>query len=58
MELFSQTFIRSVQKLLDNCSVFCTIPVPKGKPLPLVDQIRKRKDIVLFEVTFIVVERF
>ena len=52
MELFSQSFCRTVQHLLDDHSntVFCTIPVAKGKPLPLVEQLRNRKDIILYQV--------
>ncbi|KAG7999957.1 Cancer-related nucleoside-triphosphatase, partial [Nibea albiflora] len=38
MELFSQSFIRSVRQTLDSssCTILGTIPIPKGKPLGLV----------------------
>ncbi|KAG9275022.1 cancer-related nucleoside-triphosphatase [Astyanax mexicanus] len=53
MELFSQAFIRAVRQALDNsaCSILGTIPVPKGKPLGLVEEIRARKDAKVFIVT-------
>ncbi|XP_053315615.1 cancer-related nucleoside-triphosphatase [Spea bombifrons] len=53
MELFSESFIRTVRKTLDcaGALVFGTIPVPKAKPLPLVDEIRKRQDVKVFHIT-------
>uniref|UniRef100_A0A3B4CS53 AAA+ ATPase domain-containing protein n=2 Tax=Pygocentrus nattereri TaxID=42514 RepID=A0A3B4CS53_PYGNA len=53
MELFSQEFIRAVRQTLDSstCSILGTIPVPKGKPLGLVEEIRARKDVKVFMVT-------
>ena len=52
MELFSQSFSRAVQGLLDSSrrTVLCTIPIPKGKPLGLVEHVRQRKDVVLYQV--------
>ncbi|KAM9316707.1 cancer-related nucleoside-triphosphatase [Gastrophryne carolinensis] len=53
MELFSQTFISLVQRVLssEKVVVLGTIPVPKGKPLPLVEDIRHRADVKVFTIT-------
>ncbi|XP_030628575.1 cancer-related nucleoside-triphosphatase [Chanos chanos] len=53
MELFSQAFIRAVRQTLDSssCSILGTIPIPKGKPLGLVEEVRGRKDVKVFMVT-------
>ncbi|CAH1264374.1 NTPCR [Branchiostoma lanceolatum] len=53
MEMFSQHFIQAVRIVLDSpgSTVLATIPVPKGRPLPLVEEIRRRKDTTLFTVT-------
>ncbi|XP_051508365.1 cancer-related nucleoside-triphosphatase isoform X1 [Myxocyprinus asiaticus] len=53
MELFSQPFIRAVRHTLDSssCSILGTIPVPKGKPLALVEEVRSRQDVKIFMVT-------
>lgn len=53
MELFSQSFIRSVRQTLDNCpcTVLGTIPVPKGRPLGLVEEVRSRTDVKVFIVS-------
>ncbi|KAM6916413.1 cancer-related nucleoside-triphosphatase [Xenentodon cancila] len=53
MELFSQSFIRAVRQTLDNapCTILCTIPVPKGKPLGLVEEVRSRRDVKVFTVS-------
>ncbi|XP_068183647.1 cancer-related nucleoside-triphosphatase [Antennarius striatus] len=53
MELFSQSFIRSVKKNLDSsiCTILGTIPVPKGKPLGLVEEVRSRSDVKVFTVS-------
>ena len=52
MEMFSVRFKQDVQKLLDapNTTVVATIPIRKGKPIPLVEDIRFRKDVQLFTV--------
>lgn len=52
MELFSQTFIQVVGKLLrqDRVTLFGTIPIQKGKPLSLVEEIRNRDDVRVFTV--------
>ncbi|XP_071392048.1 cancer-related nucleoside-triphosphatase isoform X2 [Centroberyx affinis] len=53
MELFSQSFIRAVRQTLDSsaCTVLGTIPVPKGKPLGLVEEVRCRRDVKVFTVS-------
>ncbi|KAM7409045.1 hypothetical protein PAMA_002655 [Pampus argenteus] len=53
MELFSQSFIRAVRQTLDSssCIVLGTIPIPKGKPLGLVEEVRSRRDVKLFTVS-------
>ncbi|XP_009889465.1 PREDICTED: cancer-related nucleoside-triphosphatase [Charadrius vociferus] len=53
MELFSQAFIQAVRQTLTGSGtvVLGTIPVPKGKPLDLVEEIRSRKDVKVFNVS-------
>uniref|UniRef100_A0A3Q2PDV7 Nucleoside-triphosphatase, cancer-related n=1 Tax=Fundulus heteroclitus TaxID=8078 RepID=A0A3Q2PDV7_FUNHE len=53
MELFSQPFIRAVRQTLDgsSCTVLGTIPVPKGKPLGVVEEVRSRRDVKVFTVS-------
>uniref|UniRef100_A0A3Q1GD52 Nucleoside-triphosphatase, cancer-related n=1 Tax=Acanthochromis polyacanthus TaxID=80966 RepID=A0A3Q1GD52_9TELE len=53
MELFSQSFIRAVRKTLDSssCTILGTIPIPKGKPLGLVEEVRSRRDVKVFTVS-------
>ncbi|KAM8954117.1 cancer-related nucleoside-triphosphatase isoform 2-T2 [Pelodytes ibericus] len=53
MELFSESFIHAVRKTLDcpGALIFGTIPVAKGKPLTLVEEIRNRQDVKIFNIT-------
>ncbi|XP_027727216.1 cancer-related nucleoside-triphosphatase-like isoform X2 [Vombatus ursinus] len=53
MELFSQTFIHAVRQTLSSPGtvILGTIPIPKGKPLTLVEEIRNRNDVKVFHVT-------
>lgn len=53
MELFSQPFIQAVRQTLSSPGmiVLGTIPVPKGKPLALVEEIRNRRDVKVFNVS-------
>ncbi|XP_055969547.1 cancer-related nucleoside-triphosphatase [Sorex fumeus] len=53
MELFSQPFIQTVHQILSTPGtvVLGTIPIPKGKPLALVEEIRNRNDVKVFTVT-------
>ncbi|NWI19009.1 NTPCR triphosphatase, partial [Crypturellus soui] len=55
MELFSQPFIQAVRQTLSNSGtvILGTIPIPKGKPLDLVEEIRSRKDVKVFNVSSI-----
>lgn len=53
MELFSQSFIQTVRQTLSSPGmvILGTIPIPKGKPLALVEEIRNRNDVKVFTVT-------
>ncbi|CAO2609368.1 Cancer-related nucleoside-triphosphatase [Lemmus lemmus] len=53
MELFSQPFIQAVRQMLSTPGtvVLGTIPVPKGKPLALVEEVRNRHDVKVFSVS-------
>uniref|UniRef100_UPI0037E7C634 cancer-related nucleoside-triphosphatase n=1 Tax=Semicossyphus pulcher TaxID=241346 RepID=UPI0037E7C634 len=53
MELFSQSFIRAVRQTLESssCTILGTIPIPKGKPLGLVEEVRSRRDVKVFTVS-------
>ncbi|XP_048387639.1 cancer-related nucleoside-triphosphatase isoform X2 [Stegostoma tigrinum] len=53
MELFSEPFIQSVRQILDGPggTILGTIPIPKGKPLELVEEIRSRKDVKIFNIS-------
>lgn len=53
MELFSQPFIQAVRQTLSSpgTTVLGTIPIPKGKPLALVEEIRNRNDVKVFSVS-------
>ena len=52
MELFSGQFSQAVQRVFDsNVTVIATIPVLRNKPIPLVQGLRERSNVKLFEVT-------
>ncbi|XP_033000178.1 cancer-related nucleoside-triphosphatase [Lacerta agilis] len=53
MELFSQSFIQAARQILigSGTVILGTIPVPKGKPLGLVEEIRSRKEVKVFNIT-------
>uniref|UniRef100_A0A3P9LXB7 Nucleoside-triphosphatase, cancer-related n=1 Tax=Oryzias latipes TaxID=8090 RepID=A0A3P9LXB7_ORYLA len=52
MELFSQSFVRAVSQTLDSpCVILGTIPVPRGRPLGLVEEVRSRRDVKVFHVS-------
>lgn len=53
MELFSQPFIQAVRQVLSTpgAVVLGTIPVARGKPLALVEEIRSRSDVTVFAVS-------
>ncbi|GFO21549.1 nucleoside-triphosphatase thep1 [Plakobranchus ocellatus] len=54
MELFSQSFIQAVRKLMShpNVTLVATIPVPKGRPIPFVEELRGKENSCLFEVIY------
>uniref|UniRef100_G1QPG8 Nucleoside-triphosphatase, cancer-related n=1 Tax=Nomascus leucogenys TaxID=61853 RepID=G1QPG8_NOMLE len=58
MELFSQPFIQAVRQTLSTPGtiILGTIPVPKGKPLALVEEIRNRKDVKVFNSPYCGIE--
>lgn len=53
MELFSPSFIQSVRSILNDKRSTClaTIPIPKGRPIPFVEEIRNRPDSKVFNVS-------
>ncbi|XP_064092388.1 cancer-related nucleoside-triphosphatase-like isoform X1 [Macrobrachium nipponense] len=53
MEMFSQKFVSGVRQVMGQSSstVLTTIPIPKGRPIPLVEEIRNRKDILLINLS-------
>ncbi|XP_069741136.1 cancer-related nucleoside-triphosphatase [Narcine bancroftii] len=53
MELFSERFVQAVRQILDTtgATILGTIPVPKGKSLCLVEDIRSRRDVKIFNIT-------
>lgn len=52
MELFSQTFVSMVRDILKNPKsiIIATIPVPKGRPIPFVEEIRNHTQVQVFTV--------
>ncbi len=55
MELFSQGFVQAVRRILNQpySTVLGTIPVPKGKALGLVEEIRTRRDVKVYNVSIL-----
>jgi len=53
MELFSRDFIQSVQRTFQSphSVVLATIPISKGKSHWILEELRNRKDIQIFEVS-------
>ena len=53
MELFSQSFVSSVRELFSSlqATVLATVPVTKQRPIPFVDELKKREDVTLIEVS-------
>ena len=52
MEMFSNTFAQMVRSLVSrgNTTILATIPIPKGRPIALVEELRSSKDAQVFEV--------
>ena len=55
MELFSQEFVQLVRTTFEqkHCIVLATIPVAKGRPIALLEDLRRRQDCQLFEVLYL-----
>ncbi|XP_078000742.1 cancer-related nucleoside-triphosphatase-like [Glandiceps talaboti] len=53
MEMFSDSFKHEVKSLLNKSgsTVLATIPMPKGRPIPFVEEIRNRTDVNVITVT-------
>ena len=53
MELFSLSFVNSVCELLSSsqATVLANVPVTKQRPIPFVDELKKRKYVTLIEVS-------
>lgn len=53
MELCSSVFVQTVRSLISNrrITILATIPVPKGRPIPLVEELRSSKDAHIFEIS-------
>ena len=49
MELFSQSFVNSVCELFSSsqATLLATAPVTKQRPIPFVDELKKRKDVII-----------
>lgn len=52
MEMFSNTFAQTVRSLVSrgDITILATIPIPKGRPIALVEELRSSKDARVFEV--------
>ena len=55
MELFSQSFVNSIRELFSSsqATVLATVSVTKQRPIPFVDELKKRKDVTLIEVALL-----
>lgn len=53
MELFSAMFVSMVRDILKcpTSTVITTIPIPKGKPIPFVEEIRNHPQVQVFTVS-------
>lgn len=53
MELFSQNFVTSVRELFSSsqATILATVPVAKQRPILFVDEIKRRPDVKLIEVS-------
>ena len=60
MELFSDKFVALVRKVFEteNVIIFATVPVSKGKPIKLVEDLKARADCSLVTVIFQNIENF
>ncbi|XP_076064217.1 cancer-related nucleoside-triphosphatase homolog isoform X2 [Oratosquilla oratoria] len=53
MEMFSKEFVASVKQLINSpgYTILTTIPVSKGKPIPLVEHIRSHADVMVVQLS-------
>lgn len=53
MELFSQDFVTSVRELFSSsqATILATVPVAKQRPILFVDEIKRRPNVKLIEVS-------
>ena len=53
MELFSQGFVTSVRELFSSpqATILATVPVTKQRSIAFVDELKKRRDVTLIEVS-------
>ncbi|KAG7168877.1 cancer-related nucleoside-triphosphatase homolog [Homarus americanus] len=53
MEMFSQEFVRGVRQVISqpDMTLLLTIPIPKGKPIPLVEEIRSHPNNLVVNLT-------
>ncbi|XP_071453785.1 cancer-related nucleoside-triphosphatase homolog [Hetaerina americana] len=52
MEMFSENFKREVIKVFDGPNtVLATIPMPKGRPIPFIEDLKKRPYVKIITVT-------
>lgn len=53
MELFSDEFKRNVQKCFSSSHnvILATVPIPKGKPIPLVETVKSHPQTLLITVS-------
>ncbi|XP_046401819.1 cancer-related nucleoside-triphosphatase homolog [Ischnura elegans] len=52
MEMFSESFKQEVLKVFAGPNVvLATIPMPKGKPIPFIESLKKRPDVKIITVT-------
>ncbi|KAK2167213.1 hypothetical protein LSH36_31g06006 [Paralvinella palmiformis] len=53
MELFSQRFVQAVRDLLakPSSTILATIPIPKGRPIAFVEEIRSNREAVVFQIS-------
>ena len=60
MELFSKSFSSAVRNVfrLEGVVILATIPIARGKPLPLVEELRKNEKCTVIEVQLVVIKLF
>ncbi|MPC20643.1 Cancer-related nucleoside-triphosphatase [Portunus trituberculatus] len=53
MEMFSEDFVKGVRQAISSPSstILATIPIPKGKPIPLVEEIRRNHSFLVVHLT-------